>query len=122
MTKNTIGKEQLINHISFPVISFTKIFLQPNIEADKQIPTAHFINFKLSHAVSSITPCNGNRSPGVPPYNGLERQLNSNIEVRRQDRLATINHLSPISFECIGRVIQAMQEQHPDKSIGKSIK
>ena len=57
------------------IINASKVLLEPNIEADEQVPTAHLLDFEFRSSGSAISPCYGYDCPRVPAYNCFERQF-----------------------------------------------
>src|SRR6266851_1487857 len=85
----------------FPVVAAAEIFLQPYIKADEQITAAHLLKLELGVAGAPVPPGDGNDRPTVSSHDGFERQLNREIEVRRDQRTAPVNHRAAVGFESI---------------------
>jgi len=51
------------------MVSATQIFLEPNVQTDKQIAAAHFLDLELRVAGAAITPGDGQAFPSIPPHN-----------------------------------------------------
>ena len=66
----------------FLIISSGKIFFQPNIEANEEVATAHFLDLELGGSGAAIAPCNGHDGVGVTPHDRLEGQFDSNVKMR----------------------------------------
>jgi len=50
----------------FPfVIAAAQVFLQPQIEADEEVPATHLLDFQLGLTRSAVAPGNGNRGPRI---------------------------------------------------------
>src|SRR6266567_8968894 len=106
---------------SLPVVPTTEIFLQPQVEADEQVAAAHFLDFQFGYASSAVAPGNRHDGPGIAANDGLHRNLNRKVEVSREQRLATFNHLAAIRLERIRGVIQRNAEQHGNEEIRHTI-
>jgi hypothetical protein len=52
---------------------------------------------------------------------GLERQLDREVEVRRNERLAPIDDRAPVRLEGVGCVVEIEPEHHRDEGIGRAI-
>ena len=105
----------------FLIIAAAEIFFQPDIEADKKIPASHFLDFELGYAGAAIAPSDGHRCPRKSAHDGLERQFHREIEMRRNQRLAAVNRLAPVSLERICGVVELDPEQEPDEQIGQPV-
>ena len=78
---NSIGFLLIITVDLFFIISPRKIFLQPDIEADKKVATTHFLNLQLRYTMSPVSPGDGYCRVGAATDDRLERQLHSDIEM-----------------------------------------
>ena len=103
------------------IISPTEIFFQPNIQADKEVAASHFLDFQFGGSGSTVAPGDGHGGPRKSPNNGLERQLDRQVEVRRNQRPATVDDFTPISLEGVGGVIELDPKQNTDERIGQPI-
>src|SRR5579872_5098233 len=79
----------------FLKISTAEILLQPHIAATEEVPAAHLLQLQLGDSASAIPPGNRHGGPGISPHDGFERQLDGEVEVRRDQRLATLDHTAP---------------------------
>src|ERR1700753_1013390 len=68
------------------VIAAAEIFLQPDIQANEQIPAAHFLDLQFGFACPAVAPGNRYRCPGIATDNGLQRQFDRQVEMRRNQR------------------------------------
>jgi len=57
--------------LCFPVISATEILLQPNVEADEKITTAHLFEDKFGNAGSAVSPGYRDNRPDISADDGL---------------------------------------------------
>ena len=64
------------------VIAAAEILFQPNIQADEKIAAAHFLHFEFWNATAPVVPGNGDNRPAIASHNCLQRQFNSQIEMR----------------------------------------
>ena len=88
-----------------PVIAAAEIFLQPDVEADKEIAAAHFFDLQLWNAASPVPPGDRNAFPGKSAHNRLERNLDGQVKMRRNQWLATVDGRFSITFESVGDVV-----------------
>lgn len=103
------------------IVAAAEILLQPYIQTDEEIAAAHFPDFQLGLPVAAISPCDGRDRPRIASYNGLQGQFHSEIEMRRNERPAPIDHGLSIGFECVRRIIQSYSEEHFEKQICQAI-
>ena len=54
------------------VVATAEIFLQPAIEGDEQVATAHLLDLEFRFACASIAPGDGNYCPGISSHDGLQ--------------------------------------------------
>ena len=64
LSRTCIGR---IPQISL-IVATTKIFFEPDVEADEKITATHFLDFKFGGAGPAITPGNRDNRPGVTAY------------------------------------------------------
>src|SRR5260370_35244150 len=76
----------------------TEIFLPPDVQADKEVTAPHFLNFQLSRTDSPISPGNGNHRPGKTADYRLQWNFNSEIKIRSDQWLTSVNHSSSIGL------------------------
>ena len=106
----------------FPfVIAAAQVFLQPQIEADEEVPATHLLDFQLGLTRSAVAPGNGNRGPRISADDRFERKLDREIEMRREHRHAALDHGAPIRLEGIRGVVERNAKKHPDKQISESV-
>ena len=79
--------------------SAAEVFFQPDVEANEKIATAHFLDFEFGSSGIAAAPGNGDGHPGVPAYDRFQRNLNCHVEVRRDERPATVNDFLSVRFE-----------------------
>ena len=103
------------------VVAAAEVFFQPDVEADEQVAAAHFLDLELGLARAAVAPGDGHDGPGVPAHDGLERQLDGEVEVRRDERAAALDDLAPVGFEGVGGVVERNAEQAPDEEIGQAV-
>lgn len=103
------------------IVAPGEILFQPHIEADKEISTAHFSDGQLSDTMAAIPPGGRYNSPTISADNGLQRQLDRNVKMRRENGAHTIDHRSSVCLESVCRVVQPMLEEDTNESVGESI-
>ena len=52
----------------FLIVAAAEVFLEPDIQADKKVATAHFLDFELGCTGAAIAPSDGNYCPGVTSH------------------------------------------------------
>src|ERR1019366_8057512 len=106
---------------SFPIIAAAEIFFQPDIGADEKIPAAHFADLELWHAMLPVLPGNRHDGPRIAANDGLERELDRQVEVGRQKRPAALDDGAAIGLEGIGRVVERDGEADAHEKIRTAI-
>jgi len=99
------------------IVTAAEEFFQPAIEDDEKVARTHFSELELGHAASSVAPGDRDGGPSVAADVGFQRQLHQQVEVGRDQRLATVNRGLAIGFEGVGGVVEAVVEQGPDKTV-----
>src|SRR6185312_9291664 len=88
------------------IVATREQLLQPDIEHDEEIAAAHLLDLQLGNASRAVVPVDRHGGVGVAARDRLERQLDRDIEVRREERLYPLDHLTPIGLEGVGRVVE----------------
>ncbi len=68
--------------VFFIVITAAQVFLQPQIEANEEVPATHLLDLQLGHTRSAVAPGYGNRGPRISADDRFERKLDREIEMR----------------------------------------
>src|SRR5207302_3025574 len=97
------------------IITTSKMFLQPQVQDNKQIPTPHLPNFQLGDTGLSVRPANRHDREGKAAYNGLQRHLHGEIKMWGNERLHTLNCFSTIEFEGISEVVEGDTKERLDE-------
>ena len=103
------------------VISLAEVLLQPDVKADEKIAAAHFFNFQLGRAGAPVAPGDGERGPAKPADDGLERYLHRDVEMRGDERPATLDHFPAISLKGIRGVVEFDAEKNFEEKIRQPI-
>ena len=104
-----------------PIIAPAKIFLEPDVKADEEISAAHFFDLQFRGPMPAVAPGNRNHRPGITAHDSFERQFDREIEMRRDQRTATVDRRFAVGFECVGRVVQPDIEKDSEEEIGQAI-
>ena len=81
------------------------MFLQPNVEDDKQIAATHFFDFQLRNACSTVIPTHWNHGIAIAAHNCLQGQFYSQVEVVAEDRLDALDYLATVKLKSISGVV-----------------
>src|SRR5205814_4919661 len=84
-------------------------------------PAAHFPDLQFGCSTATVSPGHWNYRPTISTDDGLKRNLNRKIEMRRQERATTIDHFATVSFEGIGNVICFNAEEQANEPVGTTI-
>src|SRR5439155_16241648 len=103
------------------VVAPRKVPFDEAIEDDEQIPTAHLANAQLGQPDLAIIPGVGQHGVGIPADDGLERQLDGQVEMMGEDWLHAGDHRPTIAFERIGNVIGLQSEQESYEEIREPV-
>ena len=103
------------------VVAAAEVFLQPDVHADEEIAAPHFLDLQLGHAVLPVAPGDRDHGPGVAPDDGLERQLDRQVEMGRHEGAAALDHAPAVGLEGVRRVVQADVEHHPDEEVRQAV-
>src|SRR5688572_9902558 len=78
--------------LSLSIVTPTEILLQPHVGTDKEVATAHLLDLQLRLAVFPVLPGNWHYGPSIAPHNGLQGDLDGQIEMRGQKGAAALDH------------------------------
>ena len=87
------------------VISLAEVLFQPDVEADKEVAAAHFLDFQFRRAGAPVAPGNGERGPTKTADDRLERYFHRDIEMRRDERAAALDHFPAVGFKGVGGIV-----------------
>ena len=105
----------------FPVVAAAEIFLQPEVGADEEIAAAHLLDLELGLAVFAVLPGDGDDRPRVAADDGLQGDLDGQVEMRREQGPAALDDSAAIGLESVGGVVERDVEADADKEIGEAI-
>src|SRR5881396_3868095 len=105
----------------FSVVAVAEIFFQPYVKADKQVSAAHFPNRQLSFPCPAIAPSDWDSGPRISTDDRFKRQLNREVEMRRNQWTAAIDYSFAVGFESVGRVVEAYAKEHLYEIVGQSV-
>ena len=94
----------------FPVVAPAEVFLQPDVEADEQIPASHLAYLELALIAPTVPPGNGDHCPCVAAYNCLEWQLYCEVEMWRDEWAASKNDFLAKGLEGVCSVVKLDSE------------
>ena len=103
------------------VIAARKNLLKPEIQDDEQVPAAHLLQLQLGETSLAVGPTHRDYVVGVAADNRFERHLDREIEMRRDQRLNSLNHFATVTLKCIGDVVIAESEDHADEIVDDAI-
>src|SRR5581483_5299530 len=86
-----------------------------------KITATHLLDLEFGDPLAAVLPGDGNDGPGVSPDNGLERNLNREVKMRREQRPAAIDDRTAIGFESIGCIIERDVKEHLDEKVGQAV-
>src|ERR1700677_4443054 len=87
-------------------VAAAEILLQPDIHADEEIAAPHLLYLELGDAVLAVLPGDGDDGPRVSPHDRLEGKLHREVEMRRDERPAAVDHAHPVGLERVRRVVE----------------
>ena len=103
------------------IVTSAEIFLEPEVENDKEVAASHFPDLQFRNSVAAVSPSDGNNRKGVTADDSFEGEFYREVEVGREKRPEAIQASFAVSFECIGCIIQSVAKEHADESIGQSV-
>ena len=102
----------------FPnVIPSGEIFFQPNVEADEEIATAHFLDFEFGDAGAAVAPGDGDGGETEAANDGFQREFNRDVEVGREDGADAVDDRAAVGFEGVGGVVEAVAKEDADEEV-----
>jgi len=103
------------------VVSAAEILLQPNIHADKEVTTAHFLDLELGLAELAIVPTDRGDRPTEAPHDGFERNFNGEVKMRGHERSTAVDHTAAVGFKRVGRVVEGNVENCLNEQVSRPI-
>src|SRR5581483_2164698 len=103
------------------IVAARQGLLEPQVEDDEEIAAAHFLDAQLGYAGFPVCPGDRNHAIGVAAHNGLQRHLDGQVEVRRNERLHRGNHFTPVYLEGVRNIVEPKSKEHADKEIRQTI-
>ena len=99
------------------IVPPAEIFLEPEVEDDKEVATSHFSNLQFGDTVATITPGDGNDRKGVAANDSFQGYFDREVEVGREKRAEAIQAGFAVSLEGVGCVVQAVAKEHADVKV-----
>src|SRR3954468_23503064 len=99
------------------VVATAEVVLEEDVQDDEQVAAAHLGQAQLGLAVGPIGPRDRQDRVGMAANDGLERQLDGQVEVVGEQRLDVLDHFAPVGLERVGRVVVAVPEEHADAGV-----
>src|SRR5262245_46276667 len=103
------------------VVAASQKFLEPHVQNNEEVATAHLFQFQAGDAVHTLLPANRNDFVCVPSRDRLEWQFDGQVEVSRQKRAATLDDIRAVCFEGIGDIVVVKVEEQPNKLMRQPI-
>src|SRR5664279_4826063 len=99
----------------FSVVAPAKVLLEPHVKADEQIAAAHLLDLELGLTGLAIVPGDRQDGPTETAHNSLQGQFHCQVEVRGDQRPASLNNFPAIGFEGVGGVVEPDRKEGPDE-------
>ena len=101
-------------------IAPAEVLLEPHVEDDEHVSAAHLTHPELRRPDVRLV-----HEIGITRYSNrddrLQRQLDGQVEVVREQRINRLDHLTPVGLEGIRRVVVTVQEDRPDEEVGEAV-
>src|SRR5262249_4546681 len=88
---------------------------------DEEVATAHLLKLQLGSARCAIHPRDRSDRVGVSTHDRLQRNLDSQVELLRDQRLDVVNDFSTISLEGVGCIVVAVPEGEPNSQVDNAV-
>src|SRR5687767_15625596 len=101
-----------------PVVALCQQLLQQDVEHDEEVAAALLFEMQCGDAVAAAAPADGDYLVAVAAHDRLERQLDGEVKVGREQRLAPLEHAGAVALESVGDVVvveakeQLRSEEH----------
>src|SRR5262245_28576178 len=107
--------------VDAPVVAAGEHLLQPHVQDDEQVAAAHLLELQTGDAVMALTPADWQGLVAVAADDRLEWNLDGEVEVRRQERTAALDHVGTIALERVRHVVVAHTEEHADEPVREPV-
>src|SRR6266702_1993426 len=95
----------------FPVIAAAEIFSSDMQRQTKEISATHFSDRQLSFPCPAVARSDWDSGPRISTDDRFKRQLDREVEMRRNQWMAAVDHSLEVGFEGVGRVVQLNVEK-----------
>src|SRR5947208_9017464 len=95
--------------------------LEPNVQDDERITAPHLLKPELRRTVLAVAPGDRYHGEVVTADDRLQRHLDREVEVIREQRLDLIDDVAPIGFERVSRVVIAVLEKEADARVHDAV-
>ena len=99
------------------VVPTREIFFQPDIEADEEVATAHFLDLELGGAGAAVAPSDGDGGKTEPTDDGFEREFDRDVEMRGEDGADAVDDRAAVGFEGVRGVVEAVAKEDADEEV-----
>src|SRR5215212_2508112 len=103
------------------VIAAAEMRLEERVEDDEEVAAAHLAQPELRLAPGAVRPGDRHDAVVMAADDRLERHLDREVEVVRQQRLDVVDDLATVRLECIRRVVVAVPEEHADAEVHHAV-
>src|SRR4030095_4994410 len=103
------------------VVTSAEVLFQPDVETDEQVATAHLRESQTALAGTPVPPRDRDDGPREAAHDGLERQLDGQVEMGRDQGTAAVDGLPSVGLERVGDVVELDPEHHPQEEVRESI-
>ena len=104
-----------------PVVAGAEVLLEPHVEDDEEVAASHLLDLQLRLAGPPVAPGDRDDGPAVAAHDRLQGQLDEDVEVRGDERLAAVDRRAPVGLERVRGVVERDAEQQPDEEVGQPV-
>src|SRR5437879_6524505 len=83
------------------IIATREMLLQPQVQHDKQVAAAHFLELQFGNSRCPVGPTDRHHGKGVPPNQRLQRHFHGEVEVRRNQGLHAVDHVAAVALKSV---------------------
>ena len=99
------------------VVAVAQVVLEEDVQHDEEVAAAHLLEGELGGPCGPAPPSDRNDSVAVPPDHCLQRQLDSEVEVVREQGSGRLDHSPPVGLEGVGGVVVSVAKQEADAPV-----
>ena len=94
-----------------------EVFFEPNIQADKEVAAAHFLDLELCGAGAAVAPGDWDCGEAESADDSFKREFDRDVEMWGEDGADAVDDFAAVGFEGVRGVVEAVAEEEADEKV-----